>query len=321
MRKLIHLTVVLSVVAFQADAASLRIMTTLSGPTVQLKDLFDDPGPNSDRVLGPGPAPGGRIIVEASQLGAIARMYGVDWRPVSRADRAVLEWPGRPLRREDALAAVREALIASGASRDCTIEMPGFSAPIVPADATPRPAVAQLDYDSVSGRFTALLSIVGVGMEPINARISGHVDDTIELPVATSRLAAGAVLRSDDIRLARVSTSGVKTEVVRASADAMGMQTKRQLVAGQPIAVGDLMRPNAVQRGALVQMRLSVNGLSVIGQGVALESGAAGERIRVQNTGSRAVVDAEVVGPGQVRVAPGPGTVQVGARASEVAGR
>ncbi len=321
MRKLIHLTVVLSVVAFQANAASLRIMTTLSGPTVQLKDLFDDPGPNSDRVLGPGPAPGGRIIVEASQLGAIARMYGVDWRPVSRADRAVLEWPGRPLRREDALAAVREALIASGASHDCTIEMPGFSAPIVPADATPRPAVAQLDYDSVSGRFTALLSIVGVGMEPINARISGHVDDTIELPVATSRLAAGAVLRPDDIRLARVSTSGVKTEVVRAPADALGMQTKRQLVAGQPIAVGDLMRPNAVQRGALVQMRLSVNGLSVIGQGVALESGAAGERIRVQNTGSRAVVDAEVVGPGQVRVAPGPGTVQAGTRASEVAGR
>ena len=298
----------------QAQAASLRIMTTLSGPTVKLRDLFEDSGTNADRVLGPGPAPGGRIVVESAQLGAIARLYGVDWRPVSRADRAVLEWPGRPLRREDALAAVKDALIAAGASPDCTVELPGFNAPIVPAEASPQPAVAQMDYDSVSGRFTALLSIVGVGMEPINARITGRADDTIELPVPTARLLAGAVLRAEDIHVARVSTSLLRGEVVRGSLQALGMQTKRQLIAGQPIAMSDLMRPNAVLRGSLVQMRLAVTGLSVIGQGEALESGAAGERIRVRNTGSKAVVDAEVIGPGQVRVNPSPGSVQAAVR-------
>ena len=67
-------------------------------------------------------------------------------------------------------------------------------------------------------------------------------------------------------------------------------------------------------RGSLVQMRLAVTGLSVIGQGEALESGAAGERIRVRNTGSKAVVDAEVIGPGQVRVNPSPGSVQAAVR-------
>jgi flagella basal body P-ring formation protein FlgA len=301
-------------VAFETQAASLRIMTTLTGPTVLLRDLFDDPGSNSERVLGPGPAPGGRIIVESSQLGAIARMYGVDWRPASRADRAMLEWPGRPLRREDALAAVREALIAAGASQDCTIELPGFNAPIVPADAMPRPIVAQLDYDSGTGRFTALLSIVGAGMEPINTRISGHADDTVELPVATSRLPNGAVLRAEDIHMIRVNTYAVRGEVAHAPAQAVGMQTKRQLIAGQPIALADLMRPNAVQRGAVVQMSLAVNGLSVVGQGQAMEAGATGERIRVQNMVSRAVVEAEVLGPGKVRVNPVPGSVQVGTR-------
>ena len=56
------------------------------------------PGPKPTRVLGPGPAPGGRIVVEAAQLAAIARQFGVDWRPASPADRAVLDRPGRMLR-------------------------------------------------------------------------------------------------------------------------------------------------------------------------------------------------------------------------------
>jgi hypothetical protein len=56
----------------QTQAASLRSMTTLHGPTVYLRDLFDDAGGGADRVLGPGPEPGGRIVVEAAQLNAIA---------------------------------------------------------------------------------------------------------------------------------------------------------------------------------------------------------------------------------------------------------
>src|ERR1700704_2347662 len=90
----------LAVACGQAEAATLRSMTTLHGPTVYLRDLFDDAGPNADRELGPGPEPGGRIRLEAAQLNAIARQYNVAWRSVSSADRAVLEWPGHPMRKE-----------------------------------------------------------------------------------------------------------------------------------------------------------------------------------------------------------------------------
>ena len=123
MRILVFLFAVLTCV--QAQAATLRSMTTLHGPNVFLKDLFDDSGPNADRVLGPGPEPGGRIIVEAAQLNAIARQYNVAWRSVSRADRAVLEWPGRPMRKEEAIEAVRIAITAAGAAEDVDIEQIG----------------------------------------------------------------------------------------------------------------------------------------------------------------------------------------------------
>jgi len=80
-------------------AAELKTSTTLHGPQVYLRDLFEDAGVNANRILGPGPGPGGRIVVEARQLKAIAIQYDVDWRPVSSGDRALLEWPGRPMKR------------------------------------------------------------------------------------------------------------------------------------------------------------------------------------------------------------------------------
>jgi flagellar basal body P-ring formation protein FlgA len=287
-----------------AEAATLRTATTLHAPVVRLYDLFDNAGANADRVLGPGPGIGGRIVVEAAQLKAIARQFGVDWRPASSADRAVLDRPGRPLRREDALDAVKSALIAAGASSDCDIDLPGFTPPLVPSEAIPRPVVSDLDYEPNAGRFTAMLSIAGQAMEPIHIRLAGRVTDTIELPVATRRLQAGSVLRAEDVRVARVHTALVRNEVVRRVGDAVGLQLKRQIVAGQPLATGELMRPAMVQKGAAVLMLLDSPGITLTAQGQAMESGAIGERIRVLNPISRAVIEAEVTGPERVRVAP-----------------
>jgi flagella basal body P-ring formation protein FlgA len=295
--------------AASADAATLRTMTTLHGPQVYLRDLFDDAGPNAGRVLGPGPAPGGRIIVESAQLAAIAKQFKVDWVPASKADRSMLEWPGRPLPQSAAVVAVRAALVAAGASEACEVELPGFNPPTVPFDAAPRTEVSQLDYDAASGRFSAMLTVLADGMDPINARLSGRADDTVDLPVPTIRLPTGAVLRPDDIHMSRVHTSLVHGEVVHEMDQAVGMQLRRQVVPGQPLEAADLTLPTLVQRGAMVEMRLQSPGLSLVGHGKAMDAGATGERIRVMNLTSHALVEAEVIGPGLVRVNPGAGVV------------
>jgi flagella basal body P-ring formation protein FlgA len=291
-------------VCAQAQAASLRTMTTLHGPNVYLRDLFDDAGPSGDRVLGPGPEPGGRIVVESAQLNAIARQFNVAWRSVSRADRAVLEWPGRPLRKEDAIEAVRIAVTAGGASEDIDIDMPGFNPPIVPAEVTTVSTVSQLEYDSNTGHFTAALTITADGMNPIDTRISGRVDEVVEAPVALTRLLPETVLRADDVRVARVRAAVLPNEVARSLDQIVGMELRRPVAAGQPLRLVDLVRPPLVQRGATVQIELSASGLSVTGQAVALDAGAEGEKVRVQNMTSHAFMFAQVIGPGKVRVTP-----------------
>jgi flagella basal body P-ring formation protein FlgA len=139
------------------------------------------------------------------------------------------------------------------------------------------------------------------------------VDDTVEVPVATTRLPGGTVLRPEDVHIARVHVAMLRGEVVHRSSDVIGMQLKRQIVAGQPLEAADLMRPALVQKGASVLMVLDSPGIALTAQGQATEQGSIGERIRVLNPVSRAVVEAEVVGPGRVRVTPGglPATVSV----------
>jgi flagella basal body P-ring formation protein FlgA len=297
-----------------AESATLRMTTTLHAPVVLLSDLFDDAGANARKVLGPGPGAGGRIVVEAAQLSAIARQFGVDWRSASSSDRAVLERPGRPLRRNDVMDAVRSALVGSGASVDCDVELAGFTPPLVPFESDPRPVVSDLEYDASAGRFSALLSVAGEAMEPIHMRVIGRVDDTVELPVATARLPAGSVLRADDVHMARVHMTVIRGEVVHRSDDAIGMQVKRPIAAGQPLVLAELMRPSMVQKGATVLMVLDSPGIALTAQGQATEPGAIGERIRVLNPVSRAVVEAEVIGPDRVRVAPDAMPVKVSVR-------
>ncbi len=288
----------------QIEAATLRTVTTLHAPTVRLSDLFDNAGEKADIVLGPGPAAGASIVVEAPQLATIARQFGVDWRPASSADRAVLERLGKPLSRDAVFAAIRRALVAGGASDDCDLELSDFMPPQIPFEAEPQPVVSDLDYDASAGRFAAMLSITGAGMEPIHLRLFGKVDDTIDLPVASARLPAGAVLQADDVHMARVRVSLVHGEVVRRLSDAIGMQLKHQLAPGLPLVRGELSRPVLVQKGARVLMQLDSPGISLSAQGQALEAGAIGERVRVLNPVSHAVVEGTVIGPDRVRVAP-----------------
>jgi flagella basal body P-ring formation protein FlgA len=292
-----------TLLATPARAAALRESTVLPRPDVRLSDLFT--AQDHDRVIGPAPEPGGRIVVEAPQLAAIARQFGVDWRPSSTADRIVLDRPGRIFPQEEATAALHDALIKAGIPPNSEVEMPTYTPPMVPPDGSARPEIDQVEYDPVSGRFTALLSITANGMTPSHARLSGHVQEMADVAVATRRLGIGEVIGSADVQVSRVSAALVRTAVARLPEQAVGMALRRPVNAGAPLPLADLGRAAVVQRGSPVQMRLDLPGLSVSAQGVAMEPGATGERIRVLNPLSRAVMDAEIIGPEQVRVSGG----------------
>ncbi|HEY0973317.1 MAG TPA: flagellar basal body P-ring formation chaperone FlgA [Solimonas sp.] len=82
-----------------------------------------------------------------------------------------------------------------------------------------------------------------------------------------------------------------------------GRQFRRALAAGAAPAPADLEAPRWVQRGQPVQIRGRAGGIEVRAEGKALADGAAGHRVRVENRGSRRVVEGVVAAPGVVEVA------------------
>jgi flagella basal body P-ring formation protein FlgA len=295
------LFVLLVLAPLESGAVTLRDNdVTLSDQSVRLSDLFE--GVSRDRVIGPAPDPGGRIVVEAAQLAAIARQFGVDWRPATTADRVVMERPGRQFPREPVMAALRSALLAAGIPPNSEIETPAFTPPMVPPDDSARPDVTEAVYDPATGRFTALLSITADGMKPFNARLSGHVQEMIDLQVTTRRVTTGDVLTNDDIQPARVRAGLARSEPVRMPSQAVGMAVQRPLNAGSPLMLSDLVRPMMVLRGSSVQVELDRPGLSVTVQGIAMEAAALGDPVHVLNPTSRAVMSGQVTGTAAVRV-------------------
>ena len=305
------LALLLTCLALPAAAATLKPYTTLEGSVVHLSDLFE--GADA-RPIGPGPLPGARITVEAPQLAAIARMFAVDWRPAG-SERAILERPGRSLAKEDVLAPLREVLLAAGAPRDSEIELPGFTTPPLPTNAPPSLDFANTSYDPATGRFTTMLLATADGVAPVQLRLSGRVQEMVVLPVPRRALMPGDVVTAADLNWTRLRIGLARGELVRQPAQAAGQAMRRAVQAGQPIQLADLGRPVVVTKGTPLMLELNGPGLQLTAQGVAAEPGGVGDRIHVTNPYSRAVIEAEVTGPGRARVVPPIGAnTQVAAR-------
>lgn len=312
------LSMLLACAALPAAAATLKPFTILSGPVVTLADLFDGA---DGRALGPAPAPGARITVEARQLEAIARQYGVDWRSGGAGDRVVLDRPGRTLGRDEVTGPLRTALAAAGAPRDGDLELPGFTAPVVGMGAKAEAEVTQLEYDGGTGRFTALVGVTADAAPAAQLRLSGRVLEMTELPVPRRRMLPGDVVENGDLEWVRMRATQAKGEVVRAMRDAVGQALRHSVQPGQPIQLADLGRPVVVQKGTPMLLALDAPGIQLTAQGVAMEPAGMGERVHVVNPASHVVVEAEVTGPGRARVLPGSAPVNSTGRLPQVASR
>jgi flagella basal body P-ring formation protein FlgA len=300
-------------VPFAAHAATLRPFTETTAATVRLGDLFDNLGSTPDRVLGRGPAPGDSIHIGAPQLAAIARDFNVDWRPSTGAEQAVVERRADTLPRNAILDPLRQALESAGAPEGSDIAMPDTQPIIIPVGAKPVPDISQCTYDPAAGRFTALVSVASPDMQTVQMRVSGAVVLLTSATVPTHRLARGSVVAASDIQPMRVRVNRLHGNVAIQPAQAEGMILKHDVAAGQPLTPLDVERAELVLRGSLVHMTLSSDGITLAAEGIAKESGAQGDHVHIENPTSHVIIEAEVIGPDAVRVAPHRATLTLAA--------
>jgi flagella basal body P-ring formation protein FlgA len=283
-----------------------RDFAMVSDNLVRIGDLFINAGEKAAREVGYAPAPGRRMVFDARTLYRLARAHGLEWRPMSIHDKAVIE---------------RESVIVSGtevedqvlaALRDKGIATDGVEVELnnpmlklhLPADATETVDVEDLNYTAGNRRFSAILTIPGDGLNMRRVRVAGRIHRVSGVPVLARRVMRGEIISERDIEWLQLRSGRIPYNTVLDADALIGLSPKRTLRAGAPVRMSEVQQPVLVSKGGHVTLVLETRRMTLTARGRALEDGARGDTIRVTNAQSHTVVEGEVTGAGTVAVSP-----------------
>lgn len=123
-----------------------------------------------------------------------------------------------------------------------------------------------------------------------------------DVVVAARALARGEHLDADDLKLVRRDLAGLPPGYADRPEALVGQRLRRAVSVGTPLGEQMLEVPVLVRRGQRVTVLAQGRGIQVRSSGKALGDATEGERVRVENTSSKRVVEGVAVAEGVVRV-------------------
>jgi flagella basal body P-ring formation protein FlgA len=156
--------------------------------------------------------------------------------------------------------------------------------------------------DKRDGSFVATLA-VREGLDlATEIELRGAAYRAIRIPMLARPMRPGQVVVEDDIAWVETRAGALDSATVFESEGLIGRTPRTALRAGEPLRRTDLVLPVIVSRGDMVTMVLATPTMTLTAKGRATENGAEGQTIKVQNTRSKATVEAVVAGPNRVVV-------------------
>lgn len=298
------LAAVLTLWAAGADArAVLNTEVVVQDDVVRIGDIWRNAGENADAVIGYAPKLGEQAVLRAGWLRRVAKAYKVDWAPVTAVDQSVVERASYIVTRDEIADELELLLVAHGGDPDLIVELSRRLPTIQVTD--PESATMAFDdltYNRRDGRFSAILRIPADGQATHRLRLTGTTHKMVQVPMLSRSVEKGGVIGGRDVRMVSLRSDRVDAGVILDPEQVIGMAPTRRLLSDVPILHRDVRLPLEVERKRLVTLYYRTKFMVLTAQGRALESGARGDLVRVLNTQSNKVVQAEVTGPDKATV-------------------
>ncbi|MBT6883906.1 MAG: flagellar basal body P-ring formation protein FlgA [Rhodospirillaceae bacterium] len=270
---------------------------------IKLGDLFTVKGEKAETAVAYAPQPGKRATFDAKWLYRVARAYKLNWRPINDRIRAVVVRESQVISNDEIHDAIRDALVEKGADPNTEIVLSNkFLKFHVAGGSLSGVAVDEINFQRRSQRFTAIISAPAGDANAKQIRVSGRLYQTVEVPVLSRRVLAGETIKEEDIKWIKLRSGLLQANTVTGEAELIGKTPRRGLRAGFPILASSVRRPILVAKGSLITMVLRAPKMLLTAQGKALDNGSDGDVIRINNTQSNKIVEAEVIGHGRVAV-------------------
>lgn len=287
-------------------APALRASVTVTGDLVRIGDIVDNAGSASQIAIYRAPDLGTTGALPVAQVLNALRSHqviGVDTRDLKEISvtRLARTLEGKDIEQQIARTLERRNGLGEAANLSLTFDRdPGDVR--LDASNTGGLQASAVRYEPRNNRFDVTFEISNEnGTSSTKLRFTGTAIETVEAAVLTRNVERNEVLKASDVVVERRPKAEVGSD--SAGRDrSVGMQTRRQLRAGQAIRVADLAKPDLVQRDQNVTLIYESPGLYLTVRGKALENGTEGDAVNVMNLQSKRTVSGVVSGRGQVSI-------------------
>lgn len=120
--------------------------------------------------------------------------------------------------------------------------------------------------------------------------------------VAKHPIMKGVPIMAEDVYQTELDVQQLKQGFFSNEEDFLGQVSKQNIAADSPITPANLELAKLVHKGQQVSIMVTMENLSISVQGIALNTGAKGDHIKVKNLSSKRIVDARVLSEEKVEV-------------------
>ncbi|MEA2895572.1 MAG: flagellar basal body P-ring formation protein FlgA [Bradyrhizobium sp.] len=284
----------------------LRANVNVASDVVRIGDVVDNAGNAAQIAIYRAPDLGTTGSLPTAQVLAVLRAHqviGVDTKDLKAISvtRLARTLEARDIELQVARALERRNGLGDAANLSLTFDRDAQTLQL-DASNTGNLQPAAVRYEPRSGRFDVSFEIANDAGVPTKLRFTGTVIETVEAAVLARGVERNEVIKSSDVVIERRPKVEVGNDAAGRD-NAVGMQARRQLRAGQALRVTDLAKPDLVTRDQNVTLIYESSGLYLTIRGKALEGGTEGDAVNVLNLQSKRTVSGIVVGRGQVSVA------------------
>jgi len=283
----------------------LRARVSVSSDVVRIGDVVDNAGAFSQVPIYRAPDLGTTGSLAAAQVLTVLRAQGVIGIDAKDIKQVTVTRLARTVEAKAIETAVAQAIEHRGGLGDAANISLTFDRDVadVRLDASNTGAMLATSarYEPRNGRFDVTFQIASDNGNPVQLRFTGSAIETVEVGVLTRSVERNDILKSADVVVERRPRAEVGSDAA-AREQAVGMQMRRAIRAGQPLRGADLAKPDLVQRDQAVTVIFQTAGLYLTTRGKALDNGTEGDVVSVLNIQSKRTVTGTVTGRGQVTI-------------------
>lgn len=300
-------------VAWAAVTVTIAPEQTVNGPMLTLGAIAEVSGEDEAKVkalrslpLGTAPKPGSRLVLTRELLGARMLATGTDLSGITWnvPDNIIIIASFQIVPGIKIADAASEALIKrlNVAEDKRELELIGFSSDLNAPVGDIRLS-AELPYGiRKSGPTIVNVTVSSDGRvyEKISLRYNVKVYE--DIIIAAKPIAPHEPLTTDNLTYQRTDVTRITGSYFTDISRLNGLNAKRAIATGALISDISLEKPILVKRGSNVTITARSGDMAITAFGEALQDGTEGQVIRVQNTNSKRIVAAKVVGEGLVQI-------------------